>query len=135
MKLQTLAANVRFMQLFGHHCHNTIKGETFFVDHPELASFYGTYEDIYDAIVERAIGIDEEIDLIEIQKEAVSTLIKANIPDDFTGAFKALLSYENYICKEIEKILEGYSEGTRQFLGNICDQSEARQFKLKQRIG
>ena len=135
MKLQKIATDIRFMQFFGHNCHNLIKGETFFIDHPELASLYETYEAIYDSIVERAIGINEEIDLLEVQQEAVQTLSKAKIPDDFTSAFKSLLTYEKYICKQVEEILEGYSEGTRQFLGNIADQSEARQFKLKQRIG
>lgn len=135
MKLQKLAADIRFMQFFGHNCHNLIKGETFFVDHPELAALYGSYESIYDSIVERAIGIDEEIDLVEVQQEAIATLAKAKMPDDFTTAFRSILTYEKYICSQIEKMLDGYSEGTRQFLGNIADQSEARQYKLKQRIG
>lgn len=135
MKLQKLAADLRFLQLYTHNAHNLIKGETFFVDHPELGNLYSLYEGIYDAIVERAIGIDEEIDLIKIQEIAVATLKQANTPESFKECFKALLGYEKYICKKIQEIIPGYSEGTKQFLGGLADQSEMRQYKFKQRVG
>lgn len=133
MKLQKLAADLRFLQLYAHNSHNLIKGETFFVDHEELGGIYPVYEAAYDAVVERAIGIGEEIDLVKVQEIAVATLKQAEKPESFKACFKSLLDYEKYICKKIQEMLSGYSEGTKQFLGGLADQSEMRQYKFKQR--
>lgn len=135
MKLQKLAADLRFLQLYTHNAHNLIKGETFFVDHEELGGLYPVYEAAYDAVVERAIGIGEAIDLLKVQEVAVVTLKQADKPESFKECFKALLSYEKYLCKILQEMVSGYSEGTKQFLGGLADQSEMRQYKFKQRAG
>lgn len=135
MKLQKLAADFRFLQLYTHNAHNLIKGETFFVDHEELGGLYPVYEAAYDAIVERAIGIDEEIDLLKVQEIAIATLKQAEKPESFKVCFKSLIDYEKYICKKIQEIVPSYSEGTKQFLGGLADQAEIRIYKFKQRAG
>jgi hypothetical protein len=42
---------------------------------------------------------------------------------------------EQELCKKISMtIAAGVSPGTEQLLGNLCDFSEVRQYKIKQRI-
>lgn len=135
MSLQKLAADFRFLQFYTHMAHNTIKGETFFVDHPELGSLYATYEGIYDGLIERAIGLDEKIDILKAHKIASNTFEQSKKPQTFKECFGDLLKYEQYVVKQIEEMLPEYSEGSKQMLGNLCDQSEMRQYKFKQRIG
>lgn len=133
MKLQKLAADFRFLQLYTHNAHNLLKGETFFVDHEELGNLYPVYESAYDSIVERAIGIEEKIDLVKVQEIAVATLKESKQSESFKACFKALMVYEKYLAKQIQEIVSGYSEGTKQFLGGLADQSEMRIYKFKQR--
>ena len=132
--LSKLAADFRFMQFYAHNAHNLIKGSTFFQDHGFLGELYPKYTEIYDTIVERIIGADEKIDLIKINQVAFETMKQAGITDDPKKIFINLLNFEEYVCNQIEDLVQGYSEGTRQMLGTIADESEVRQYKLKQRI-
>jgi DNA-binding ferritin-like protein len=132
--LSKLAADFRFMQFYAHNAHNLIKGSTFFQDHGFLGELYPKYTEIYDGIVERIIGADENIDLIKINQIAFETMKQAGITDDPKKIFINLLNFEEYVCNQIEELVQGYSEGTRQMLGTIADESEVRQYKLKQRI-
>lgn len=132
--LNKLASDFRFMQMYAHNAHNLIKGSTFFQDHGFLGDLYPKYEEIYDSLIERMLGLDEDINLIEINDIAFQTLKKGGVTDDPQKIFTSLLRFEQYICLQIEDIKEQYSEGTRQMLGTIADESESRQYKLKQRI-
>lgn len=133
--LSKLAADFRFMQFYAHNAHNLIKGSTFFQDHGFLGELYPAYEAIYDGIIERMIGLGEKVDLVDINEIAFQTMKQTGVSDNPTKIFGDLLQGEKYICFQIEKMLADYSEGTRQMLGNICDNSEMRQYKLKQRLG
>lgn len=132
--LSKLAADIRFMQFYAHNAHNLIKGSTFFQDHGFLGELYPKYEEIYDSLVERIIGADENIDLIKINQIAFDTMKEAGISDDPKKIFTNLVNFEDYICIQIEELVAGYSEGTRQMLGTIADESEVRQYKMKQRL-
>ena len=45
------------------------------------------------------------------------------------------LMMEQELCKKISMaIAAGVSPGTEQMLGDLCDKSEVRQYKIKQRI-
>jgi DNA-binding ferritin-like protein len=133
--LNDLIIAFRFMQLYTHNAHNSLKGPTFFVDHEILAGTYSDYEKAYDSLIERSIGSEFKLDLIELQKKAVESLVEEKMPKSFEECFQSLVYCEKYICEEIEKIKEKCSEGTRQMIGNLADQSEVRQYKFKQRLG
>jgi hypothetical protein len=126
-----LAALLRYMQFYAHIAHNTLGGPTFFEDHEFLAELYAGYEDDYDSVVERMIGLEEECDLIEIHKAASSGL---KAPKSFEAAFKEILNCEEELCKAIESLVKGSSQGTMNLLAGIADKSEMRMFKLKQRL-
>lgn len=129
-----LATHLRHMQLYTHNAHNMCKGDTFFTDHPELGGLYGTYEDEYDGVVERLIGLGKAPDLLQVQKDAVAMLDSAGTPSGFNDAFSTILGYEEELCKLLDEANEGASLGTQNFVQGIADTSEVRQYKLKQRL-
>lgn len=126
-----IASLLRFMQLTAHIGHNVLGGATFFQDHGFLGELYAAYEGQYDSIVERMIGTDEEIDLVKVQKEAVSGL---KSPKSYESCFEELLECEVELCNMIEKLVKGSSQGTANLIQGIADESESRQYKLKQRL-
>lgn len=126
-----LAALLRYMQLYAHMAHNLCSGYTFVADHPFLAELYSGYEEDYDAVIERMIGLGEKVDIPNIQKMAVKDL---EAPESFEEAFKELLNCEKSLCKACEGLAKDASLGTNNLLAGIADKSEMRQYKLKQRL-
>lgn len=115
-----IASLLRYMQLLSHIGHNILGGATFFQDHAFLSELYSAYEGHYDDIVERMIGLDEEIDLVTVQK--------------YESCYKELLDFEEELCRMIEELAKGSSQGTIDLIGAIGSSSEVRQYKLKQRL-
>ena len=128
--MNDIAALLRFLQLYTHNAHNLCYGETFFQDHDYFGELYPAYEAAYDNVVERMIGLDLNPDLIQIQEISVSILKKYP-----SGSFQTILEGEKKLCLKIQQLVpSSQSEGTKQMLGDICDKSEIRQYKLKQRM-
>lgn len=133
--MNDLVILLRMAQLYTHNAHNLVKGTAFFEDHKFLGELYPVYEEAYDSVVERMIGNNQTIDLIQVQKRAAESLSFA--PEDKGDGlkiFKYILFMEEHICALIESIKQSVSEGTKQLLGDIANASEIRQYKLKQRI-
>lgn len=126
-----IASLLRYMQLLSHIGHNILGGATFFQDHAFLSELYSAYEGHYDDIVERMIGLDEEIDLVAVQKDAISGL---KAPKSYESCYKELLDCEEELCRMIEELAKGSSQGTIDLIGAIGSSSEVRQYKLKQRL-
>jgi DNA-binding ferritin-like protein len=131
--MENLASILRFMQLYAHNAHNMSSGLTFMQDHAYFGDLYPAYEDAYDSIIERLIGLDKEPDLIALNIEAANEL-QHHGKSDNDGCFSLILQYEEAVCKLIDKIKESGSEGTRQLIGELANQSEMRQYKIKQRL-
>lgn len=128
---------LRTMQLYAHNAHNLSRGSLFFQDHEFLGDLYPEYEKHYDSVVERMIGLGQQIDLLEVQVMAVEQLRSLpSMSQENKEMFMLILDMESSLCSLIDAIIQGSnpSEGTRQMLGDICDKSEARQYKLNQRI-
>lgn len=128
---------LRVLQFYAHLAHNYCKGPLFFQDHTFLGDLYKTYEEDYDDLVERILGLGQQINLNEINKAAVVTidslpiLVKEN--KEF---FSTILSLEQKLSSSIDSICksESLSEGTKQLIGEMANKSEKRQYLLKQRI-
>jgi DNA-binding ferritin-like protein len=129
--MEKLAAKLRYMQFYAHNAHNACQGDTFYSDHEELGGLYGTYEGLYDSVIERMLGLGQTVDLIKVQSDAVKMLEEAGTPTTFTGAFSTILSCEQELCNLIEEANTAASLGTQNFLQGIADTSEVRQYKLK----
>ena len=123
------------MQFYAHMLHNLCKGKTFMQDHAFFGELYPAYEGHYDDVVERMIGLGEEVNIVEINKMAVDEMSSYSEQDIGTeSGLKILLEYEDAICKHIEKLCEESSECTGQLIGDIANFSEIRQYKIKQRL-
>jgi DNA-binding ferritin-like protein len=132
--LLRLAKVFRAAQIVAHDAHNNIRGPSFFADHEFLGDVYGAYETAYDSLVERYIGLTgQPVDGISLAREALELA-----PDsDVQGIWDTLSMFERTICKVCYTFCEqeGVSEGTKQLVGELCNQAEMRQYKLKQRMG
>lgn len=135
--MKEIAVLLRTMQLYSHNSHNLVKGSLFFQDHDFLGELYPKYESEYDSLIERMLGLGIDFDILLIQIEAVEQL--KSLPSNFNEnkeCLKILLEMEQSLCSLIEAIIRAIkpSEGSRQMLGEMCNQSEMRQYKLSQRV-
>lgn len=135
--MNELAIQLRLMQLYTHNCHNLVARMVFMQDHEMLGDLYSKYEEIYDGIIERMIGLGLPVNLNQVQILAVQQLQQLpNEVKENKQCFQLILQMEKQLCAKIESLIQQVklSEGTRQMLGNICDESESRQYKLGQRV-
>lgn len=136
--MQELIIIYRLMQLYAHNAHNLVARSVFMQDHEFLGELYGTYESVYDSLVERVIGLGMEIDLTMVQVAAVEKLkmSPANAMKENADCFNKLIAMEKesrVLASNMVKTGQ-YTEGTKNLLAQICDDSEARCYKLGQRV-
>lgn len=132
-----LIALTRMMNLYYHHLHNISHGESFGPDHELTAGFYAALDSAYDMLIERYIGLGNECgkdQLLYIITEAHSVLEQIPEGDDMNNHFYYALNLESNLRSEIEVACEGASKGTENLLAALADESEARTYKLRQRV-
>jgi DNA-binding ferritin-like protein len=131
--MEEIATVLRYLQLYSHQAHNLVSGDTFFQDHGFLGELYPAYEDDYDDVIERSIGLGSPVDISKSNKVAAERL-----PEDSSlntrSCLEHILSAEVHLCETIEAECKSCSQGTMQLIGNIADKSEMRQYKIKQRL-
>lgn len=134
--MDKLATLYRAGQFYAHAAHNFTKGQTFFPDHEFLGGLYGTYEEAYDGLVERMIGTGEAFSVQTILTNAAAEANKYADPSAFSPAvmFGVLLDFEKKFRAEIEAIYDSTSIGTQNLLAGLSDESEARSYKIGQRL-
>ena len=132
MMLKRIATLYRTAQLYAHAAHNTVSGPNFFADHGFLGELYPVYEAAYDALVERAIGLSQEIDPLAIGREA--GVMSSNMDDQ--QPFDVIAGIEKDLVRVIEAEIQSgkQSQGTINLLAQLADDSEARQYKIGQRL-
>ena len=133
--MSSIATLLRALQFLAHRAHNVIKGPTFFEDHKFLGKLYPAYESAYDSAVERVIGLG--LEKLNIAKVNIAASKMSDILPDETKPepfFRAILKGEKDLCGMIDKAVKNASQGTQNLLQGICDQSEMRQYQLKQRL-
>lgn len=132
--MHTLATQFLTAKLYAHRAHHLVSGPTFFADHAFLGDLYSTYDSAYDDLIERMIGLGEKLDIIAITTAAIERFQKGRMdtkPDQF---FKTLLNMERQILETIKKAVPGATDGTANLLQGLADESEARGYKLQQRV-
>lgn len=134
-----VAVLLRAGQLYAHHCHNNVRGKLFHADHDFFGELYPVYEAGYDGCVERYIGLTgQPFDGIKVGHDALDLL--SDLPRDAGDCNKnfyvGVLHIEKALCKYIESCTKSgaMSEGTRQMLGTLADESEVRQYKISSRL-
>lgn len=132
--MKELAITARAAQLIAHQMHNEVTGCSFFSDHEFLGELYGTYEGIYDDVIERMIGLGITPNISEINRSAMAEYLQYDITEmDCCDMFETLLGVEENIRKWAEAADKTATYGSRNFLQGIADDSEKRVYKLKQR--
>lgn len=132
--MHSIAIHLRSMQLFAHRAHNDITGPTSFQDHEFLGELYPAYEAEYDSVAERMIGLGEKPDLASITVDAAKmSAMYPNVskPKDI---LEFLLRCEVNLCKLIKADVPKATDGTQNLLQGIADNSESRQYKMRQRL-
>lgn len=136
--MQELIILYRLLQLYTHNAHNLVARSPFLADHEFLGELYGTYESAYDSLVERVIGLGQEIDLTMVQVLAVEKLkmYPANNMTENADCFNKLLQLEKEARVLAANMIKSgqYTEGTKNLLAQLCDDSEARSYKMGQRV-
>ena len=137
--MKDLLIQLRAMNLFSHSAHNLVDGINFFSDHAFFGDAYSAHDSAYDDVAERTIGTLGE-DSLRLENIAAGAAIKLKgCPSvgvkENSAFYQYLLQMEQNLCIMIQATIQaGASEGTKQMLGNICDTSEMRQYKIKQRL-
>lgn len=136
--MKELVILFKALKLYAHAGHNLFCGPTFFSDHKMLGKLYEDYDETYDSLVERVIGLygKDSIDLLQIQISSVDLLKSLPLNVDNKQMFVIILQQEKKVCDHIKKLInvEGVTEGTKNMLADIADKSEQRQYLLKQRV-
>lgn len=131
--LINLATVLRAGQVYAHHAHNVCHGPQFFQDHEFFGEVYAKYESDYDSVIERYIGTTGyRLNTIELLGSALELV--NDLGDDY---FHGIAIIDKSICSICQSICdEGkVSEGTKQLIGEICNQAEMRKYKIIQRQG
>jgi len=133
-----LAILLKTANLYAHSAHNLTCGPSFFADHKQLAKFYEDYIEAYDSIIERIIGLygRDNANIIEVTVQAVDKFKVLPLMVPTEDRFKTLLEIEKEIYSLIAQ-LEKHPEitcGTNQLITEIANQSEIRQYLIKQRL-
>ena len=132
------AALLRGGQLYAHHAHNHTKGITFGPDHDFFGDLYPVYEAGYDGCIERYIGLTgKPVDTLKLAADALDVV--SDLPrepgDSNRSFYEGVLHVEKALCGYIQSCIKApMSEGTKQMLGTLADESEVRQYKIKQRL-
>ena len=135
-KLLQIIIQLRAMQLFYHHCHLTVSKALFFQDHLALGDFYEALEDDYDRVSERLIGLyGSDGFLLPVISKQVDAKLAAVVPyKENVQCFEQGLKMEQELVAMCTAVGKSLTFGTEQLLGDVCDKSEGRQYKIKQRI-
>lgn len=131
-------AHALFLKNMYHNAHHVVGRAPFFSDHSALGDFYGEVDGEYDMLAEKCAAKygSEKLSLPVIMSLAAEKS-KAMMPAaENKEYFMRGLRAEQELCQMLESMIKSIptSEGERQLMGNICQSSEARQYKIKQRI-
>ena len=134
-----IIAYIRAMQIATQHFHNLCARTPFHSDHEFFSGVYESLQSDYDSVIERHIGIKGEEGL---ELKSLMTIVMKNLEGvpsvgvkENSVFYNHLLKCEQQLCMIIsETIKQGVTPGTEQLLGDICNASEVRQYKIKQRI-
>jgi DNA-binding ferritin-like protein len=131
--MQDIATQFRAMQFIAHRAHNLASGPTFFEDHEYFGELYAAYEAAYDATIERIIGIGGTPDIGKITYDAVSLMVTEPAAMAVIE-FGRILVMESELRIIIDAQNEGASLGVQNMLQQFADDSQARSYKIGQRI-
>jgi len=134
--MNELAIILNVLGIYGRACHNLTTGKTFIPDHEIFAEIYSFAEDSYDSVIERCLGLGIDINIQQINLQAATMCSQITIGDSNEEKFAGvneILSQTNSMIDDLSNN-GGLSSGTVQLIGDISNQFEVFQYKIKQRL-
>jgi len=119
----------RTLNLYAHHAHNMCYGKNFLEDHAFFAEIYAFADESYDSIIERMIGMDQDVDLKKIISESHELI--EEMSDSY---MKTCLVMIEITLKGIAEQDKGASPGTKNMLEGIADALEVFVYKIKRKM-
>lgn len=137
--MKELLVLLRAMQIFAQNAHHVVKGTPFHSDHGFFGDVYEEVAGDFDSLAERIVGLygEEPLALQPMMAAVVARLGDAPSVgvEDNKVFYVHQLKMEDSLCKLVERIISaGVNPGTEQLIGEICNKSEIRKYKIKQRI-
>lgn len=132
--MQDLAIQFRAMQFVAHRAHNLASGATFFEDHEHFATLYAAYEDAYDAVIERIIGIGGMPDIGAITVAAAAQMASSPQGMQSDDYFAIISEMETQLRGIIDAMNKGASLGVQNMLQQFADDSQKRSYLIGQRV-
>lgn len=134
-----LLIHLRLMHLLFHHYHNVVARVAFGADHELFNEWYNDLSEDYDSVAERLVGLTDSSQLnLHAILDGVSAKCKQYPQDAKENAilFQAGLQLESELKQQIDALIKtgGVSEGTKNLLAQIADDSESRVYKIKRRL-
>lgn len=127
------------MNILFHQYHNVVARIAFGSDHELFEDWYKELSKHYDSVAERLVGLTDSSQLnLHAIMDGVNSKCK-NYPIDAkenATLFQAALQCEKELQSMLDQLIKngGISEGTRDLLAGIANDSEVRIYKQKQRI-
>ena len=126
------------MYLFSHNAHHLVKSQSFFSDHEFFGEVYSQLATDYDDVAERIVGTlgEDALNLQTLMSSVIAKLSQAPSVSQKNNRvfFEYQLQQEQVLCNLIKQIEPTVSPGTQQLITEICNKSESRQYKIKQRL-
>jgi len=132
--MEPLLKTYRAAYLYAHRAHHRTAGVTFFSDHAFFGELYPAYESAFDALMERSIGLGIEVDDAAVAASACQGFISVLKDVDTLAFYRRLSHTETELQAQLKAAAETSSFGTQNLLQDLADHSEARQYKIKQRL-
>jgi DNA-binding ferritin-like protein len=134
--MKDIIVALKVLNLYAHNSHNLASRIVFNQDHEMLASIYEAADTNYDDVVERQIGLFGDFDIAALDLLAAQQNKALPQGADNAAKLKTCLDLEKKVCLLCEQLIKSgqVTVGTEQLLGNICDGSEVRQYKLSRRL-
>jgi len=127
------------MQLYYHHVHHYLSGPAFFADQMEhAAESYAAVEVQFDEVMERIIGTHgcKTLELTDMIPRIAKYL--KGIPGVESGSlqfWEHSLKMELGLQKMTEELCKDSDEADKQLFSTIGEDSKARTYQLKRRLG
>ncbi len=125
----------RTLQFLAHNGHSLTVPAARFADHAFFAELSAVYEDAYELLIARMLGLEGGIDLIELQCTAAAGLARrgerAKTPD---ALFRALLDGEYNACALMKTLMDDAEGAEGRWSRGAVEESEVRRFKLERRL-
>lgn len=135
--MKDLVATSRALNLYYHHLHNIAHGPAFEGDHEMMAEFYAELEGSYDMLIERYMGLGGSNDkecLLHVVRGVQSVIMGVPEGNNMETHFNHALDLEEGFRSMLSVEMMTASKGTENLLAGLADQSEARVYKLNQRL-